>query len=159
MLFFDLLKAGVRADRLTGSGYSAGTIYIPDQAGLRSKLAAAAQRFSVTIRPADRPIGGKALAVTLPRIGLYQSWVPSMDEGWTRFLFDRNGIPYHRLVDAEIRQGSLRSRYDVIILPDNRPPPFSRENLASPAAERIVWRCRVCRRNIREGWETQVRLL
>jgi hypothetical protein len=116
---FDLLKAGVRADRLMGGGHSAGTIYVPDQAGLQAKLAAAAQRFSVTIRPADRPVSGKALAVTLPRIGLYQSWIPSMDEGWTRFLFDQNGIPYRRLVDAEVRQGSLRSRYDVIILPDN----------------------------------------
>jgi hypothetical protein len=118
---FDLLKAGVRADRLTGGGRSPGTIYIPDQAGLQSKLAEAARRFSVTIRPADRAVGGKALAVTLPRIGLYQSWVPSMDEGWTRFLFDQNGIPYHRLVDAQMRQGSLRSHYDVIVLPDNPP--------------------------------------
>lgn len=116
---FDLLQAGVRADRLTGAGYSAGTIYIPDQPGLQTKLAEAARHFSVTIRPADRPVSGKALAVTLPRIGLYQSWVPSMDEGWTRFLFDQNGIPYHRLVDARIRQGSLRSQYDVIVLPDN----------------------------------------
>lgn len=118
---FDLLKAGVHADRLTGRGYSPGTIYIPDQPGLQPKLAAAAQRFAVTIRPAARPIGGKALAVTLPRIALYQSWVPSMDEGWTRFLFDQNGIPYSRLVDAEARQGNLRARYDVIVLPDNPP--------------------------------------
>ena len=116
---FDLLKAGVRVDRLTGSGYSAGTIYIPQQAGLQSKLAEAARRFSVTIRPAKRPVTGKALAVALPRIGLYQSWVPSMDEGWTRFLFDQNAIPYRRLVDAKIRQGSLRDHYDVIILPDS----------------------------------------
>jgi hypothetical protein len=35
----------------------------------------------------------------------YQSWVPSMDEGWTRFLFDQNGIPYRRLVDADVRKG------------------------------------------------------
>ncbi|MFZ0552583.1 MAG: M14 metallopeptidase family protein [Steroidobacteraceae bacterium] len=118
---FYLLKSGVRADRLTGSGYSPGTIYIPDQAGLQAKLAEAARRFSVTIRPAERPVGGKALAVTLPRIGLYQSWVASMDEGWTRFLFDQNGIPYRRLVDAEARQGNLRERYDVIVLPDNAP--------------------------------------
>jgi hypothetical protein len=118
---FGLLKADVRADRLTGSGYSAGTIYIPDQAGLQPKLADAARRFSVTIRAAERPVSGKALAVTLPRIGLYQSWVPSMDEGWTRFLFDQNGIPYRRVVDAEIRQGSLRAHYDVIVLPDNPP--------------------------------------
>jgi hypothetical protein len=118
---FDLLKAGVRADRLMGSSYSAGTIYIPRQFGLQPKLAAAARRFPVTIRPAERVVSGKALAVKLPRIGLYQSWVPSMDEGWTRFLFDRNGIPYRRLVEAEARKGNLRAHYDVIVLPDNPP--------------------------------------
>jgi hypothetical protein len=42
-----------------------------------------------------------------------------MDEGWTRFLFDQNAIPYRRVVDAEIRQGNLRDHYDVIILPDS----------------------------------------
>jgi hypothetical protein len=118
---FDLLKAGVRVARLTGGGYSPGTIYVPRQFGVKRKLTEAARRFSVTIRPADAPVRGKALAVTLPRIALYQSWVPSMDEGWTRFLFDQNGIPYHRLVDAEARQGNLRRHYDVIVLPDNAP--------------------------------------
>ena len=32
------------------------------------------------------------LEVKLPRIGLYQSWVPSMDEGWTRWIFDVSGM-------------------------------------------------------------------
>jgi hypothetical protein len=42
-----------------------------------------------------------------------------MDEGWTRFIFDQNHIPYTRLVDAEIRKGDLQQKFDVIILPDN----------------------------------------
>ena len=57
--------------------------------------------------------------MALPRIALYQSWVPSMDEGWTRYIFDQNGIPYKRLVDADIRKGNLNDRFDVIVLPDN----------------------------------------
>lgn len=52
------------------------------------------------------------------RVGLYQPWTASMDEGWTRWVFDGWALPYRTLHDAEIRAGDLRSRYDVIVLPD-----------------------------------------
>jgi hypothetical protein len=118
---FSLLKDGVQAYRLTGGGFDPGTIYIPQQLGVAAKLSAAAAKFSIDIVVADQPVTGNALAVVLPRIGLYKSWVPSMDEGWTRWIFDQNGIPYTSVVDADIRKGDLNSRFDVIILPDNSP--------------------------------------
>jgi hypothetical protein len=55
------------------------------------------------------------------RAGLYQPWTASMDEGWTRWVFDEWDLPYSTLHDAEIRAGNLRARYDVIILPDLSP--------------------------------------
>lgn len=50
-----------------------------------------------------------------PRIALYKSWDEPMPEGWTRWLFDRHGIAYDTLHDAEIRAGDLARRYDVLI--------------------------------------------
>ncbi|MGZ5926431.1 MAG: M14 family metallopeptidase [Rhizomicrobium sp.] len=117
---FSLLGQKVQAYRLT-SGAAPGTIYVPAQLGVEAKLARAAATFSVDIKPATSAPAGNALAVHLPRIGLYQSWVPSMDEGWTRFIFDQNHIPYTRLVDTDIRKGGLDTRFDVIIVPDNTP--------------------------------------
>lgn len=52
------------------------------------------------------------------RVGLYQPWTASMDEGWTRWVFDGWDLPYSTLHDAEIRAADLRARYDVIVLPD-----------------------------------------
>jgi len=118
---FTLLKEGVRVYRLKGSGSEPGTIYVPQQAGIDAKLAALTRQFPISIEPARKAPRGDALLVRLPRIGLYLSWVPSMDEGWTRFVFDQNHIPYERLVDADIRRGDLNRRFDVIILPDNAP--------------------------------------
>jgi hypothetical protein len=51
------------------------------------------------------------------KIGIYKSWKPSMDEGWTRFVFDTFNIPYQSIRDEEIRKGDLRSKYYAIILP------------------------------------------
>jgi Zinc carboxypeptidase len=115
---FSLLAQNVKAYRLT-SGADPGTIYIPVQPGVEAKLDKAAAEFSLDIKPAPSAPAGTALAVRLPRIGLYQSWVASMDEGWTRFIFDQNHIPYTRLVDADIRKGNLNQSFDVIVLPDN----------------------------------------
>jgi len=52
------------------------------------------------------------------RVALYQPWTASMDEGWTRWVFETWELPYRTLHDAEVRAGDLRSRYDVIVLPD-----------------------------------------
>jgi hypothetical protein len=115
---FSLLAQNVKAYRLT-SGSDPGTIYIPAQPRVEAKLTKAASDFSLDIKPATSAPTGTALAVHLPRIGLYQSWIASMDEGWTRFIFDQNHIPYTRLVDADIRKGNLNQSLDVIVLPDN----------------------------------------
>ena len=116
---FALLADGVRAYRLTGAEADPGTIYIPNQEGVDAKLAAAAEKFPIDVHPATSAATGTALEVHLPRIGLYQSWVPSMDEGWTRWIFDQNKIPYTRLADADIREGNLNRRFDAILIPDN----------------------------------------
>jgi len=62
----------------------------------------------------------KMLALKTPRVGLYQSYVASMDEGWTRFVFDKSlNLDYTSLHDRDIRGGALRAKFDAIILPDS----------------------------------------
>jgi len=55
------------------------------------------------------------------RLGVYRSWVPSMDEGWTRWVLDRYAIPFESVTDSVVRAGNLGARYDVLILPDQSP--------------------------------------
>ncbi len=38
-----------------------------------------------------------------------------MDEGWTRFVFDTFNVPYSSVRDADIRQGGLHSKFDVLL--------------------------------------------
>jgi hypothetical protein len=53
-----------------------------------------------------------------PRVGLYRSFIPSMDEGWTRWLLENFGFAYTSVKNPEILAGNLRSKYDVIVFPD-----------------------------------------
>ena len=43
-----------------------------------------------------------------------------MDEGWSRWLFERYGFRFTNVYDADVRAGDLRDRYDVIVLPAER---------------------------------------
>jgi hypothetical protein len=56
--------------------------------------------------------------LALPRIGLHQAWVASMDAGWIRYLFDQYGIPHQTVTNAEIRAGGLGDRFDVLVFAD-----------------------------------------
>ncbi|HEX8687064.1 MAG TPA: M14 metallopeptidase family protein, partial [Pyrinomonadaceae bacterium] len=64
--------------------------------------------------PVENPIRGNV------RLALYKSWTGSMDEGWTRYVFDTFNVPFESLRDAGVRAGNLRAKYDVIVLPSMR---------------------------------------
>ncbi len=56
------------------------------------------------------------------RLAVYQSWVPSEEEGWIRYVLDSYEFPFTTLHDPEVRAGSLKDNFDVIILPDHWGP-------------------------------------
>jgi hypothetical protein len=53
----------------------------------------------------------------LPRIAVLHTWTRTQDDGWVRYTFDHFGIPYTYLGDGKLRNGALRERFDVILLP------------------------------------------
>lgn len=62
--------------------------------------------------------GGGTVEISRPRVGLYKSFIPVMDEGWTRWLLEQFGFAYKSPRNPEIQAGNLRARYDVIAIPD-----------------------------------------
>ncbi|UCC71764.1 MAG: peptidase M14 [Gemmatimonadota bacterium] len=116
-----LLASGGRVALLSEAAESGGqrwpvgsaVLHGPDVRQILESLASdeglSAQSFSGTVT---------GYQVGQPRVGLYQPWTASMDEGWTRWVLEGWDLPYRTLHDTEIRAGDLRARYDVIILPD-----------------------------------------
>jgi len=70
---------------------------------------------------AEHPRTVESLKIPQPRIGLYKSYVPAIDEGWTRWLLENFGFAYQNVLNPEIEAGGLRQHFDVIVFPDQPP--------------------------------------
>ena len=91
---------------------------LPASDGVKEAIASELENLKVA--PLwDRPKRGLNM-VRRPRIGIYASYVPSIEEGWTRFVFDEYGFAYTSLVDGDIREGGLSSRFDCVIIPHQK---------------------------------------
>jgi hypothetical protein len=138
-----LFERQVYPDRRTATGeaerpYDVAGWTLPMQMGVeavpvKSLSEPPAQRRLTIIRDENdvrRDLGlplraGKSSPIKNPlarpvRLALYRSWTNSMDEGWTRYVFDTFNVPFQTLRDKEVRAGNLRARHDVIVLPSMR---------------------------------------
>jgi hypothetical protein len=100
------------------SGKDAGAIVI---SGLeRDRVAELARKFSLNLTAVAK-LPQDALAAKKPRVGLYRSWMPAIDEGWTRWILEQFGFAPVTLRNGDIQAGHLRDRLDAIIIPDAAP--------------------------------------
>src|SRR5438552_12811489 len=97
--------------------YSAGTMIVHGGGGIETKLQTIARELSVNFIAVNDRLNVQAYKLIPPRIGLYKSHVASMDEGWTRLIFENYEFSFTNILDKDIRAGGLRSKYNVIIVP------------------------------------------
>jgi hypothetical protein len=120
-----LTRAGVRvlwasaAFSAGGREFPAGTMIVPvaGQKTVHQAIASVAKALPMQIYAVTDVVPAGA-SVKQPRVGLYKSFVASMDEGWTRWIFEQWDLPYTSLENKDVRAGGLRAKYDVIVLPD-----------------------------------------
>jgi hypothetical protein len=85
------------------------------QAELVESLALIAERTTA---------GAGAVTLKKPRIGLYQPWSGSMDEGWTRWLLVQYGFEFVTLRPEDFRL-PLADKVDVVILAEDARIPIA----------------------------------
>jgi Zinc carboxypeptidase len=91
-----------------------------------------ATQTGVDFNPLDGDVTRSSFELKRLRVGMYQRYYGgNMDEGWTRWLLEQWGFPYKSLLDAEVKAGDLRARYDVIILPADRAEMMTGERRAA----------------------------
>jgi hypothetical protein len=56
--------------------------------------------------------------VRKPRIGIYKSHSPAIDEGWTRWILEQFGFEYTSVDNRMLQAGNLRKSFETILFPD-----------------------------------------
>ncbi len=120
-----LLKRGVPVFESVDSAMAEGrpvppgTFAVPAGALAAGDADALALEWGVPIGAGDFPEQNLS-KVMKARVGIYQPWVTSMDEGWTRLVMDEAGVEYTVLHNADLnaKKADLGKKFDVVILPD-----------------------------------------
>lgn len=114
-----LLREGVPVYRARGKrSQGAGDLLVRQQELPREQVEAIARSSGAIVTVADRNGVEPGWRQDPVRVGLYQSWTSCIDEGWARWVLEEYGVRYETLHTADIRQGDLEDRIDVLILPE-----------------------------------------
>ena len=130
------MKIADKSFSAAGVEFPAGSFIVTPPADL-----AAARRtveeLGLTAAALDRVPSVAMHDADAPRIAVYSSWNGTQEIGWVRYTFDRFGIPYDLIYKERVKNGNLRSDYDVIVMPTqqlNRQAVFQ-----SPAARPVPY--------------------
>jgi Zinc carboxypeptidase len=110
------VKIGEQSFKSGNQTVPAGSFIVPADAGN-------------ALKSAIQPLGLSAIALTaapniamhdanLPRVAIYSTWGGTQDVGWVRYAFDHFDVPYDLIFKERVKQGDLRSAYDVVIIPN-----------------------------------------
>ena len=117
-----LLAAGAEvawaAEGFEGGGteHPAGTLVVRKSDPADAAMEGIAAELGLDVAGLGRAPDVELLPLEPVRVGLYKSYVASMDEGWTRWLLENYEYDLTSLSDDDVRTGDL-SRLDVIVLP------------------------------------------
>src|SRR3954468_5313303 len=100
---------------LSGHKFRAGSIVVPN--GDRATLEPMLKDLGLSAWAVAAAPNVKTHDLDVPRIGYIHSWTRTQDEGWWRAALDTFGVPYTYFADQKLKEGNLRSKYDVIIFP------------------------------------------
>ncbi len=105
------------AEAVPGLGLPPGSVLIPAQESAEGLLRTICPELGLDVVGIDGPVSVETVELRPVRLGVYQSWRPSIDEGWARWVLEEYEIPYKTLHNAGIRQGNLIEHFDAVLLP------------------------------------------
>ncbi len=84
------------------------------------KIISLSKDLGIEIKAVDNLGKATLIEVKKKKIGIYQPWITSMDEGWTRLVLDSFYFDYKILHNQDIKDKKTFDELDVLILPSMR---------------------------------------
>ncbi|MDD4856725.1 MAG: M14 family zinc carboxypeptidase, partial [Candidatus Krumholzibacteria bacterium] len=113
----ELLAKGFAVRRLDAPGaLPAGTFIVPAQKGLAAAASELAPRAHADFLPLDGEPSGAEHDLRPVKTALFKPWIASMDEGWTRLLFDSFKVPYANVSNKDVKENKIKG-YDILVIP------------------------------------------
>ncbi len=101
----------------THSSSSWTEVYRELAAGTRLRLVQSGPREGLVLK-GDTELDAPTVPIEgTRRIGLYSPWSGSMDEGWMRYVFDSQEVPFVTVRNEMLRAGQLSDFLDVLVIP------------------------------------------
>lgn len=111
-----LLKDGIKIYYSKDKKFKGEFLVKNDQKTL-DKVRAYSKNLGLVIELTDEVSNENLVEIKLKRVGIYQPWVTSMDEGWTRLVLDSFYFAYKVLHNQDIKDKKTFEDLDVLILP------------------------------------------
>jgi len=109
----DAVRAATKSFTVGEVDYPAGSFLVRASATARAEVEKLGLVADIVAAQPDVP----TVDLDLPRIAVFTTWSNTEKVGWVRLAFDRFEIPYDLIHKDHVREGRLRAKYDVIVMP------------------------------------------
>ncbi|MCX7761705.1 MAG: M14 family metallopeptidase [Candidatus Kryptonium sp.] len=111
-----LLKSGVKVFYSKDTRFK-GSFVVKNERDVYNKINSQARNLGLEIKLLDDIADTNLVEIKSKKIGIYQPWITSMDEGWTRLVLDSFYFDYIVLHNQDIKEKKTFDELDVLILP------------------------------------------
>ncbi len=95
----------------------AGSFLVSYKKGLETAAAELERKRHTVFLPLESEPAAETRKLEPVKIALYKPWLSSMDEGWTRYLFDAHDVPFENVANEHIKDGKF-SDFDILVIPN-----------------------------------------
>ncbi|MCX6170360.1 MAG: M14 family metallopeptidase [Ignavibacteriales bacterium] len=95
-----------------------GSVFIPVDDKSKKMMAQFANELHLKISSVEFKDQSKLKEIKKVRVGLYQPYTASMDEGWTRLLLENYQFDFKTILNKDFKNKKIKENFDVIIIPD-----------------------------------------